>query len=75
MPLLPPVTRTTFSWSRGPRLGRLRRIEVELDLRAHGIVAEKLPDAGADLLADNVLDAVLLQARDRPFRSLALNAM
>ena len=37
---------------------RFVRREVELDARAVGIVEEHLPDAGADLLPADVLDAV-----------------
>src|SRR5258705_409736 len=49
---------------RAPR-PRLRRIEVELPLGAHRVVAEDLPDACPRLLSDGVLDAVSLQVRDR----------
>src|SRR5260221_4422281 len=45
---------------------RLRRIEIELNLGAHRVVAEDLPDLRAHLLTHGVLDAVRLQFRDRP---------
>src|SRR6267142_3371667 len=44
----------------------LLRREIQLHLRAAGIVAEDLPDAGADLLAERVLDAARLEPRHRP---------
>src|SRR5947207_1524787 len=61
----------TLSQERG-RPGSLRsgfgRIEIQLHLRPHRIVAEDLPDAGSDLLEKRVLDAVGLEAFDRPLQ-------
>src|SRR5258708_31855181 len=54
-----PVMRTVFT---SPR-GLFRGIEVELDFRAHRIVAEDLPDPRAHLLAQCVLHALPVQFR------------
>src|SRR5947208_15873814 len=57
----------SFSAPPGVSWRRFRWVEIELHLRAHRVVAEDLPDAGADLAIERMLDPLLLQARDGAF--------
>src|SRR5438105_14340248 len=62
--MLPPARccAQTIAQTSGPVL---RGVEVELDLRPHGIVEEHLPDAGVDLPAHRIRDGVAVELRER----------